>query len=186
GLADAVLDQPGAGGARQRLLPAHRGARFRPRAGDERRAQLPRHGDRARGALAPPARADRRLMAAQPHALIVLAHPEPKSFNAQLARAAQQRLMRDGWSVEVSDLCAQGFEPNEAPHHYAARRDPAWFRPQDEQRYAAEGGSGPAARQAEIDKLDRADLLLVQYPMWWYQPPAILKGWLDRVLTYGG
>ena len=38
---------------------------------------------------------------------------------------------------------------------------------------------------AEIAKLDRADLLILQYPMWWHLPPAMLKGWLDRVLIYG-
>jgi NAD(P)H dehydrogenase (quinone) len=120
------------------------------------------------------------------HALIVLAHPEPRSFNAQLAGLATERLERRGYTVELSDLCGQGFDPLEAPHHYARRRDTDWFRPQDEQRHAAESDAVPAEVEAEIDKLDRADLLLLQYPMWWYQPPAILKGWLDRVLTYGG
>src|SRR3546814_16266496 len=33
--------------------------------------------------------------------------------------------------------------------------------------------------------MDRADLLVLQYPMWWHLPPAILKGWFDRVLAYG-
>ena len=34
-------------------------------------------------------------------------------------------------------------------------------------------------------RLDRADLLILQYPMWWHMPPAILKGWFDRVFVYG-
>jgi NAD(P)H dehydrogenase (quinone) len=38
---------------------------------------------------------------------------------------------------------------------------------------------------SEIEALDRADLLILQYPMWWHLPPAILKGWFDRVLIYG-
>lgn len=37
----------------------------------------------------------------------------------------------------------------------------------------------------EIERLDKADLLILQYPMWWHLPPAMLKGWLDRVLIYG-
>ena len=41
------------------------------------------------------------------------------------------------------------------------------------------------AISAEIDRLDRADLLILQYPMWWHLPPAMLKGWFDRVLVYG-
>jgi NAD(P)H dehydrogenase (quinone) len=121
-----------------------------------------------------------------PRALIVLAHPEPRSFNAQLAELAAAKLAGRGYSVEVSDLYGQAFDPLEGPGHYATRRDAEWFRPQDEQRHAADTGAVPADVQAEIDKLDRADFVLIQYPMWWYQPPAILKGWLDRVLTYGG
>lgn len=121
-----------------------------------------------------------------PRALVVLAHPEPVSFNAQLAEVAAERLGEQGYAVEISDLYAEGFEPLEAPWHYGARSDPSWFKPQAEQRHAAEAGAVPAAVQAEIDKLDRADFVLLQYPMWWYQPPAILKGWLDRILTYGG
>lgn len=39
--------------------------------------------------------------------------------------------------------------------------------------------------QAEIDKLKRADLLILQFPIWWFATPAILKGWLDRVFVYG-
>jgi len=38
---------------------------------------------------------------------------------------------------------------------------------------------------AEIARLDQADLLVLQYPMWWHLPPAMLKGWFDRVLAYG-
>src|ERR1700736_2657311 len=37
----------------------------------------------------------------------------------------------------------------------------------------------------ELALMDRADLLVLQYPMWWHLPPAMLKGWLDRVLAYG-
>ncbi len=37
----------------------------------------------------------------------------------------------------------------------------------------------------EIALLDRADLVILQFPMWWHLPPAMLKGWFDRVLVYG-
>lgn len=125
-------------------------------------------------------------MSAAPRAVVVVAHPEPRSFNAHLADVAVRTLTARGYAVETSDLYATGFDPLESPEHYGARQDPACFRPQTEQRHAADAGCAPADVQAEIDKLDRADLLVIQYPMWWYQPPAILKGWLDRVLTYGG
>jgi NAD(P)H dehydrogenase (quinone) len=118
-------------------------------------------------------------------ALIVLAQPEPRSFNARLAAAAAARWRQRGVAVEISDLYGQGFDPVEAPRHYAAPNDPAYFDVQGEQRHAARAGTLPAAVEAEIDKVLRADFILFQYPMWWWGPPAILKGWFDRVLVYG-
>ena len=78
-----------------------------------------------------------------------------------------------------------GFDPCERTEHYAGRRQPERFDVQVEQRHASESGTLPAVVAAEIGRLDRADLLILQYPMWWHLPPAILKGWLDRVLVYG-
>ena len=43
----------------------------------------------------------------------------------------------------------------------------------------------PKAVTDELALMDRADLLVLQYPMWWHLPPAMLKGWFDRVLAYG-
>jgi NAD(P)H dehydrogenase (quinone) len=118
--------------------------------------------------------------------LIVLAHPEAKSFNAQLKDVAVETLEDAGHRVEVSDLYALGFDPVEGPEHFTDMKDPDWFSAQTEQRHAWEQGTTSAEVRAEIDKLERADFLLFQYPMWWYTVPAILKGWLDRVLVYGG
>jgi NAD(P)H dehydrogenase (quinone) len=119
------------------------------------------------------------------HAHIVLAHPEPRSFNAHLAAVARRALEAQGWTISLSDLYAMGFDPCERAEHYAARQQPARFDVQAEQRHASDSGSIPGAVAAEIERLDRADLLVLQYPMWWHLPPAMLKGWLDRVLIYG-
>lgn len=119
-------------------------------------------------------------------AFIVLAHPEPRSFNHQLKAVAAETLADLGLGVEVSDLYTMGFDPLEGPRHYAERKDPARFDAQSEQRHAWERGTTSADVRAEIAKLQRADLVVFQYPMWWYGMPAILKGWLDRVLVYGG
>ncbi len=116
---------------------------------------------------------------------IVLAHPEPKSFNAHLAAVAREALERRGWGVTVSDLYALGFDPGERPEHYPDRLDPARFDTQAEQRHASDRGTLPAEVRSEIERLDRADLVILQYPMWWFQPPAMLKGWFDRVFVYG-
>ncbi|HSR95913.1 MAG TPA: NAD(P)H-dependent oxidoreductase, partial [Kofleriaceae bacterium] len=57
---------------------------------------------------------------------------------------------------------------------------------QREQRRAHELAATPPDVQAEIEKLQRADIVVIQFPLWWWGPPAILKGWFDRVLIYGG
>ncbi len=119
-------------------------------------------------------------------ALVVLAHPEPRSFNGQMKDVAVATLEDQGHGVEVSDLYAIGFDPLEGPRHYQDRKEPARFSAQTEQRHAWETGALSADVRAEIDKLERADLVLLQFPMWWFSMPAMLKGWLDRVLVYGG
>jgi NAD(P)H dehydrogenase (quinone) len=115
---------------------------------------------------------------------IVLAHPERQSFNAHLAQVARRALEARGWSVSLSDLYDMDFDPCERADHYAGRLQPERFDVQAEQRHASERGSIPEAVAAEIRRLERADLLILQYPMWWHLPPAMLKGWLDRVLIY--
>ena len=116
---------------------------------------------------------------------IVLAHPEPKSFNAHLADTARDALSERGWDVTVSDLYRMGFDPSERPEHFAERADRARFDAQAEQRHASESGTIADDVMGEIACLDAADLVILQYPMWWHLPPAMLKGWLDRVLVYG-
>lgn len=116
---------------------------------------------------------------------IVLAHPEPLSFNAHLADVTSRALEAAGWSVSLSDLYAMGFDPCERAVHYADRRQPGRFDTQIEQRHASDSGTLPPEVSAEIGRLDRADLLILQYPMWWHLPPAMLKGWFDRILVYG-
>jgi NAD(P)H dehydrogenase (quinone) len=120
------------------------------------------------------------------HAHIVLAHPEPRSFNAHLAETARDTLQAKGWTVSVSDLYAQGFDPCERTEHYSAWEPGRRFDVQAAQRHASEANAVPAAVRAEIDNLDSADFLLLQYPMWWHLPPAMMKGWFDRVFVFGG
>lgn len=119
------------------------------------------------------------------HAHIVLAHPEPKSFNGHLTNTATETLQNTGWSVSISDLYQMNFDPCEKHEFYASPRDSSRFNVQAEQRNASEQKTIPPEIQSEINKLESADLLILQYPMWWHLPPAILKGWYDRVLLYG-
>ena len=116
---------------------------------------------------------------------IVLAHPEPKSFNGHLANISRSVLGEDGWQVTLSDLYAMSFDPCEGPHHYAARQDPDVFHTQTEQRFNADNDATPQDVGAEIQHLLDSDLLVVHFPLWWFGMPAILKGWIDRVFVYG-
>lgn len=119
------------------------------------------------------------------HAHIVLAHPEPLSYNAHLAATGRQALEAAGWTVSTSDLYRMGFDPCEKAAHYTHPFEPARFDVQAEQSHASEQNSLPPDVVTEIARLDQADLLILQYPMWWHLPPAILKGWFDRVFAYG-
>lgn len=119
------------------------------------------------------------------HALIVHSHPEPRSFNAALTATARQTLADSGARVTVSDLYAEGFDPLESPRHYGPRADPDYFSALTEQRHAGNSQSRPADVQREIDRLEAADLVILQFPLWWHAQPAMLKGWFDRVFVYG-
>jgi NAD(P)H dehydrogenase (quinone) len=119
------------------------------------------------------------------HAHFVLAHPEPQSFNAHLVRSGAAALEAAGWTISTSDLYAMGFDPCEGPRHFAQRVEQDRFDAQAEQRRASETETLPEVVVEELARLDRADLLILQYPMWWHLPPAMLKGWFDRVFAYG-
>ena len=116
---------------------------------------------------------------------IVLAHPEPKSFNGHLSRVTAETLGDAGWHVTLSDLYAMNFDPCEGSRHYASRSDADVFHAQTEQRFNAENGTLPPEIEAEAARLLACDLLIVHFPLWWFGPPAILKGWMDRVFVYG-
>jgi NAD(P)H dehydrogenase (quinone) len=117
--------------------------------------------------------------------LIVHAHPEPRSFNGALTRQAVETLTAAGHTVEVSDLYAMKFKAVADADDYVEREDPAYLRIDREQTHAHEVDALAADVRAEQDKIARADLLILQYPMWWFGMPAILKGWAERVLTRG-
>jgi NAD(P)H dehydrogenase (quinone) len=122
--------------------------------------------------------------------LIVHAHPEPKSFNTALRDHSVEVLRGLGHEVRVSDLYAMGFNPVSGPGDFTDRADPDYLVYALEQRHGVEGGTLAPDIRAEIDKLQWCDLLILHFPLYWFSVPAILKGWIDRVmvsgLTYGG
>ncbi|MBE0462373.1 MAG: NAD(P)H-dependent oxidoreductase [Halomonadaceae bacterium] len=118
--------------------------------------------------------------------LIVTAHPEPHSFNGGLVDTAVNQLKKAGHSVDVDDLYAERFNAIEHAEHYSQRVDQDYFAALDEQRHHHKNAALPADIQRELARLEWADLVIFQFPLWWHAQPAVLKGWFDRVLVYGG
>lgn len=103
------------------------------------------------------------------HALIVVAHPDRDSFTHAVARAVTKEI-RSPHTFEIADLIAEGFDPR------YGEADLALFRNQS---------APPADVLAEQKRIDRADALVLVYPVYWWSFPGVLKGWIDRVFTSG-
>ena len=116
---------------------------------------------------------------------IVFAHPEPKSFGTALLQTSVRTLRAQGHEVVISDLYAMGFDPVARGSDFKQRRFPDQLQYDREQKFASQHNAFVPGIQTEIDKLLACDLLILQFPLWWFSVPAILKGWLDRVLANG-
>lgn len=116
--------------------------------------------------------------------LIVLAHPDPGSFNCQWAEATRQASLALGHEVVLSDLVSMGFDPVERQSHYG-KTNTDDFDVLRAQERASETGQLPEDVAVEIAKIEAADRVIFHFPMWWFSPPAILKGWFERVLANG-
>ena len=117
--------------------------------------------------------------------LLVFAHPEPRSLNGALRDVAIRELEAQGHEVRVSDLYADGWKSE------VDRADFPWLTPDAQllpiaaSKKAFEANTLTEDVKAEIEKLLWADTLILQFPLWWFTMPAILKGWVDRVFAYG-
>ena len=118
--------------------------------------------------------------------LIVYAHPEPKSFNGAMKDVAVETLRGAGHNVVVSDLYAMGFNPIASEKDFGGERaNPEFLSYAIEQTKAFETHTQAADIVAEQEKLARADLVIFQFPVWWFGMPAMMKGWADRVFSRG-
>ncbi|WP_394559921.1 NAD(P)H-dependent oxidoreductase [Aquipseudomonas alcaligenes] len=117
--------------------------------------------------------------------LIVHAHPEPQSFCAAMKDLAVTTLEGAGHQVQVSDLYAMNWNPVASAADFQVRGNPDYLTYALEQREAAKSGKLASDIAAELDKLLWADLLILSFPLFWCSVPAILKGWIDRVLVSG-
>jgi putative NADPH-quinone reductase len=98
---------------------------------------------------------------------IILAHPDTNSFNHAIAHAAVEKLRQNGHRMVLHDLYAEGFDP---------------LLPKCE---ISERASVPKDIDSYCREISAADGIVIVHPNWWGQPPAILKGWIDRVIRPG-
>jgi len=98
---------------------------------------------------------------------VILAHPGSQSFNHAIAEAVVAELKRNGHRIAFHDLYGEKFDPVL----------PAAEIPEE----------APLPREVEIhcQEISSADGIVIVHPNWWGQPPAILKGWVDRVIRPG-
>ena len=119
------------------------------------------------------------------HAHFVLAHPEPQSFNAHLVRSGVAALEAVGWTRLGFRSLRHGLRSLRARRVFPRRGAPTASTRNPSSATRAKRRRCRKSVTDELALLDRADLLVLQYPMWWHLPPAMLKGWFDRVLAYG-
>ncbi|QPC94365.1 NAD(P)H-dependent oxidoreductase [Mesorhizobium sp. INR15] len=105
------------------------------------------------------------------HALVIVTHPDTQSLNHGVAAEICRGVMlSSGNSFEIADLAAEGFDPRFTANDLAVHRREA---------------SPSADVLAEQARIDRADALVLVYPVYWWSMPGLLKGWIDRVFTNG-
>ncbi len=117
--------------------------------------------------------------------LIVFVHPNPKSFNGRLKDKAVETLESLGHSVQVSDLFAMDFKCKADQGDFKHLANPNYFDLQFEQREAMIARTFTDDILEEQEKLRWAELLIFQFPFWWFSMPAPLKGYFDRVFSVG-
>ncbi len=117
--------------------------------------------------------------------LIVHAHPEPQSFCSAMKDLALATLSGAGHAVQCSDLYAMNWNPLASAADFLERNDPDYLVYALEQRHGHERQALAADIACELDKLLWADLLILNFPLYWCSLPAMLKGWVDRVLVSG-
>ena len=117
--------------------------------------------------------------------LLVHAHPESNSLNGAMKDFTLQRLKNAGHLVKVSDLYGMQWKAVVDAADTTQRLSTTRFDAAFESRHAFENGFQSEDITGEQEKLLWADAVILQFPLWWYSMPAILKGWIERVYAFG-
>jgi len=117
--------------------------------------------------------------------LIIYAHPEPTSLSGYLKDRGMAALQAAGHEVRVSDLYAMKWKAIADGDDFSERDAAAPLNYERASKEAYAQGTQASEVAEEQQKLLWADVVVLQFPIWWYGMPAILKGWVDRVYAYG-
>lgn len=117
--------------------------------------------------------------------LIIHAHENPKSFCSALLDKAVDFFSIKGYDVVVSDLYKKQFNPIGGKHDFKQLSEAQHYKYASEQLHANNTDGFSADLNVEMQNLMDVDILIFNFPLWWFGMPAILKGWVDRVLSYG-
>ncbi|WP_438029590.1 NAD(P)H-dependent oxidoreductase [Sorangium sp. So ce233] len=117
--------------------------------------------------------------------LIVYAHPEPRSLNSALRDRMVATLTAAGHEVLVSDLYAQRWKAALDGADFPAEPEGAPLHLIDASHRAFANGTQTSDVAEEQRRLLWADAVILQFPLWWFSMPAILKGWVERVFAHG-
>ena len=101
--------------------------------------------------------------------LIIYCHPNPQSFNHAICETITKALSTAGHEVKVRDLYSQNFSPVLKPADFEAMHNKTY---------------SPDVL-AEQNEIKWADQIIIVSPVWWFSMPAMLKGYIDRVLSFG-
>jgi Putative NADPH-quinone reductase (modulator of drug activity B) len=117
--------------------------------------------------------------------LIISAHPEEKSFCMSLRNETRNFFLSKKCEVKESDLYVMNFNPVGDKGDFKSVANPNFFKYQTEQMNAFHHHLYEDNLKAEMDKLEWCDILIFNFPLWWFGLPAMLKGWVDRVFAMG-
>lgn len=116
---------------------------------------------------------------------VVLAHPEVQSFNGSLYQASIQQFNQMGATVNCTDLYRSKFNPISDRCNFTTCYDDNYLKLQLEEIHATSNNGFSAEIENEMVKMEACDLMIWQFPLWWFSVPSILKGWVDRVFAMG-
>lgn len=116
---------------------------------------------------------------------VVYWHPEPRSFNHAMYETATTTLAAGGHNVRCSNLHAMTFDPVSSRMNFSSIKDANYLKLQREETHATQVSGFSNALAGEMEKLEWCDLMIWQFPLWWFGLPAVLKGWVDRVFAMG-